>query len=252
MNDGQTRRGRPPKWPRIKRFGTGYMVDSGRAFKPRRRLILATMNDAFAKAEEWRAERKAAEEAKRFESENRAVSLAGLTDPQRRDVLAALEALAGRGTLAGAVDFYMRHAAPANPRTVAEVTGGIAAGVGAYHVDEASFAAGLAFFRRDQFAEARSAFARADPAQRDPRTQFYIAYSYYREGWGRTYSDDALFSKGLEAARRAVEVSPNGHVEVSDPDLKMSTSDELVAELQRGLTRDVSDLNPLRLLEERK
>ena len=140
----------------------------------------------------------------------------------------------------------------AQPRTVAEVTGGIAAGVGAYHVDEASFAAGLAFFRRDQFAEARSAFARADPAQRDPRTQFYIAYSYYREGWGRTYSDDALFSKGLEAARRAVEVSPNGHVEVSDPDLKMSTSDELVAELQRGLTRDVSDLNPLRLLEERK
>lgn len=140
----------------------------------------------------------------------------------------------------------------AQPRTVAEVTGGVASGVGVYQVDEASFAKGLEFFRKDQFPEARSAFARADPAQRDARTQFYVSYSYYREGWGRVYSDDRLFELGLEAVRRAIAVSPTGHVEVQDAGLGMATSDELAAELQRGLTQDASDLNPLRILKERK
>ena len=140
----------------------------------------------------------------------------------------------------------------AQPRTIAEVTGGVAAGVGVYQVDEASLDQGLEFFRKDQFPEARSAFARADPAQRDARTQFYVAYSYYREGWGRVYSDDRLFGLGLEAVRRAVAVSPTGHVEVSDAGLGMKTSDELAAELQRGLTHDASDLNPLKVFKERK
>ena len=48
------------------------------------------------------------------------------------------------------------------------------------------------------------AFARADPAVRDARTQFYIAYSYYRQGWGRLYHDDALYAEG---ARRSIAPS---------------------------------------------
>lgn len=140
----------------------------------------------------------------------------------------------------------------AQPRTLAEVTGGVAAQVGAYRVDAAAFESGLAFFRRDAFVEARSAFARADPAQRDPRTQFYVAYSFYRQGWGRVYSDDQLFREGLTALDRALSAAPGSHVEVADPDLKMHSSDELRAELERGLTRDLSDLNPLRVLRERK
>ena len=71
------------------------------------------------------------------------------------------------------------------PATIAEVTGGLSAAIGAYHIDQQAFEDGLQFFRRDQFTEARAAFARADPAQRDSRTQFYVAYSYYRQGWGR-------------------------------------------------------------------
>jgi tetratricopeptide (TPR) repeat protein len=140
----------------------------------------------------------------------------------------------------------------AQPRTLAEVSGGIAAQIGAYQVDEAAFEAGLAFFRRDQFVEARSAFTRADPAQRDPRTQFYIAYSYYRQGWGRLYNDDELFRHGLAAVDRAIAVAPAGRVEVAEGDLQMHSSDELRAELERGLTRDLSDLNPLRVLRTRK
>src|SRR5688500_18966062 len=68
------------------------------------------------------------------------------------------------------------------PQSAADLTGGFAASIGAYRVDAQAFDDGLQFFRRDQFAAARSAFERADPARLDARTQFYIAYSYYREG----------------------------------------------------------------------
>ena len=138
------------------------------------------------------------------------------------------------------------------PQTVAHVTGGLSASVGAYRVNEQAFADGLAFFKKDQFVEARAAFERADPAERDARTQFYIAYSYYRQGWGRVYNDDALFAEGLKRADLAIALASNGRLVVDDPDLKMKTADELRAELQAGLERDASDLNPLRLLRERK
>jgi tetratricopeptide (TPR) repeat protein len=139
----------------------------------------------------------------------------------------------------------------AQPRTFAEVRGGMAASVGAYSIDKASFDAGLAFFRRDQFEEARTAFARADPAERDPTTQFYIAYSYMRQGWGRLYHDDALYRQAQAALAKAVAASPSGSVRVDDPGLALRTSDELKAELERGLRREASDLNPLKLWKER-
>ena len=138
------------------------------------------------------------------------------------------------------------------PQTLAQVTGGLTATVGAYRVDAQAMQDGLAFFRKDQFVEARAAFARADPAERDARTQFYIAYSYYRQGWGRTYSDDRLFAEGLKRVDAAIALAPDGRLVVDDPDLRMRSADELRAELQQGLERDASDLNPLRLLRERK
>lgn len=138
------------------------------------------------------------------------------------------------------------------PKTVAEATGGLAATVGAYQVDAQAFEDGLAHFRSGRFVEARAAFARADPATRDARTQFYIAYAFYRQGWGRAYSDDQLFRQGLERVDAAIALAPGGRLVVDDPDLKMRTPDELRAELQRGLERDASDFNPLRLLRERK
>jgi hypothetical protein len=138
------------------------------------------------------------------------------------------------------------------PQTVAQVTGGLASGAGLYRVDAQATADALAFFRRDAFPEARAAFARADPAQRDARTQFYIAYSYYRQGWGRVYNDDTLFKQGLEAVDRAIALAPAHRLVVDDPDLGMKSADELRAELERGLTRQASDLNPLRLFRPRK
>ena len=138
------------------------------------------------------------------------------------------------------------------PQSIAEVTGGLSASVGAYRIDQQAFDDGLQLFRKDQFEAAVSAFERADAAKRDARTQFYIAYAYYRRGWSRFYHDDAWFTKGLEAVNRAIAVAPNGRIVVDDPDLQMHTGDELKAELEAGLRRDLADFNPFRLLGERK
>ena len=138
------------------------------------------------------------------------------------------------------------------PQTMAQVSGGLTSIVGAYSIDQQAFDDGLRFFRHEQFPEARAAFARADRAERDPRTQFYIAYAYYRQGWGRVYSDDALFKQGVAAVDRAIALAPNGRVVVDDPDLQMHSADELRAELQRGQTVEVADFNPLRLFRKRK
>ena len=138
------------------------------------------------------------------------------------------------------------------PQTVAEMTGALSATVGAYSIDDRAFADGLRFFRGDQFDAARLAFDRADPAHQDPRTQFYIAYSFYRQGWGRLYSDDVLFARGLEAVDRAVAAAPQGRIAVDDPELLMRSADELKAELQAGLRREASDLNPLKVFRQRK
>ena len=138
------------------------------------------------------------------------------------------------------------------PQTVAEVTGSLSSSVGAYHVDAQATSDALAFFRRDAFAEARMAFERADPAHRDARTQFYIAYSYYRQGWGRLYDDDILFQQGIEAVDRAIALAPEHRLLVDDPDLGMHSADELKAELERGVTREASDLNPLKVFRARK
>jgi tetratricopeptide (TPR) repeat protein len=138
------------------------------------------------------------------------------------------------------------------PQTVAQMTGGLTASIGAYTVDAQAQADGLAFFRQDQFEESRAAFARADPARRDPVVQFYVAYSFYRQGWGRLYNDDALFKQGLEAVDRAIAVAPSNRIVVDDEELGMRSADELRVELQRGLTREASDYNPMRLFRPRK
>jgi hypothetical protein len=140
----------------------------------------------------------------------------------------------------------------AQPRTIAEVRGGVTASFGAYRVDAKSFDDGLASFRGDRFVEARAAFARADPANRDPRTQFYIAYSYYRQGWHRTHHDDELYKLGLATITRAISLTSDGRLVVEDPELVMHSADELKAELEAGLMRDLSDFDPRRLWQPRK
>jgi hypothetical protein len=137
------------------------------------------------------------------------------------------------------------------PRSLGEVATGARVAAGAYQVDAARFDAGLRLFRADQFRAARDEWGRADPARRDARTQFYVAYAFYREGWGRFYNDDGLFRQGIEAVDRAIALSPVP-LTVADPTLQMHTAAELKAELESGTERHVDDLNPMKLLVPRK
>jgi hypothetical protein len=137
------------------------------------------------------------------------------------------------------------------PATLPEITGGLTWSVGVYRIDQARFDAGLSYFRADKFLEARDAFAQADPARQDPMVQFYTAYSYLREGWGRTYNDEVLYRAGKATLAHAREIAPHGTILVEDPTLKLHSAEELEAEFDRGLTHGISDLNPMRLLRER-
>ena len=61
------------------------------------------------------------------------------------------------------------------PRTFKEVTTSAEVAAGTYEINQEKFNSALNFFRREQFRAARLEWQQADPAQRDARTQFYIA-----------------------------------------------------------------------------
>src|SRR6185295_9791720 len=173
---------------------------------------------------------------------------AGTTDVSSRMTMQSMrESTARMVGLAAAIGYaiFIAWVYVQQPQTVAEFTGALTATVGAYQIDRQAFDDGLRFFRGDQFDAARLAFDRADPAHQDPRTQFYIAYSYYRQGWGRLYVDKDLFARGSEAVDRAIAASPNGRVVVDDSNLQMHSGDELKAELEAGLNAP-TPMNPFR------
>ncbi len=122
--------------------------------------------------------------------------------------------------------------------------------IGTYEVDKAKFAEGLNAFRQDNFIVARDNFEKADPERRDAKTQFYIAYSFYRQGFGKVYNDDELFKKGLEEIEKTIVLDKN--FKSDDNDLKLKTPVELKNEFEEGLKVTASDFNPFKVLRERK
>jgi len=138
------------------------------------------------------------------------------------------------------------------PRTFKEVATSAEVAAGTYQINQEKFDSGYSLFLREQFRAAREEWQRADPAQGDARTQFYIAYSFYREGWGRVYYDQDLFKQGLDAANHAADLTSTNPLTVDDPNLKMHTVAELKAELEQGVERTWSDINPLKVLRTRK
>lgn len=122
--------------------------------------------------------------------------------------------------------------------------------VGGYEIDRARFDDGLRAFRQNNFVAARDFFRRADPENLDAATQFYIAYSFYREGFGKVYNDDALFKKGLEQTDSVIALDKN--FKSDDADLKIKTPAELKNEFDEGLKVSAGDFNPLKVLRERK
>jgi hypothetical protein len=108
----------------------------------------------------------------------------------------------------------------------------------------------LRAFRQDNFIVARDEFEKADPERRDAKTQFYIAYSYYRQGWGRISNDDELFKKGLEQVDYVIKIDDD--FKADDADLKLQNPVELKNEFEEGLKVTASDFNPFKIVRERK
>ncbi len=138
----------------------------------------------------------------------------------------------------------------AEPKTLAEVTTKSSVIIGTYEINKTEFDLGLASFRQDKFPDARAAFERADPEKRDAATQFYVAYSYYRQGWGRVSNDDDLFKLGLAAVERLIALNPS--FRTTDETLVIKTPAELENEFEEGLKITPDDFNPLKLTRERK
>ena len=138
----------------------------------------------------------------------------------------------------------------AEPRSLAEVTTKGQVVLGTYEINKAEFDQGLASFRKEAYSDARAAFDRADPEKRDANTQFYAAYSYYRQGWGRLSNDDTLFQPGLEAVNRVIAIDPK--YKTRDETLGIKTPAELKNEFEEGLKITPSDFNPMKLMRERK
>ena len=121
---------------------------------------------------------------------------------------------------------------------------------GIYEVDREKFDEGLQAFYKENYILARDLFSRADPESRDVKTQFYIAYSFYRQGWGRVSNDDTLFKQGLEQVNRVIQLDKD--FKSDDANLQLKNPVELKNELEEGLKITADDFNPLRVFRERK
>lgn len=140
---------------------------------------------------------------------------------------------------------------PAKAQTTIEnVTTKTQVAIGTYEIDRTKFNDGLTAFRQDNFIVARDNFEKADSEKRDAKTQFYIAYSFYRQGFGKISNDDALFKSGLEQVNRVIASDRN--FKSDDANLQIKTPVELKNEFEEGLKVTAGDFNPLKVLRERK
>jgi hypothetical protein len=118
-------------------------------------------------------------------------------------------------------------------------------GVNVYSVNPENFAEALKEFNTGQYAVAIAQFKIADPSERDPTTQFYIAYSCYMLGRGRFSDNDDMFRQGLTAIDSCIANAPNHIFEIGRADLEFRTAWTLRERLEEGLEVTGSDFNPL-------
>jgi isopenicillin N synthase-like dioxygenase len=133
------------------------------------------------------------------------------------------------------------------PKTLVEVATKATVTVGTYEVNKVKFDEGLSQFRNENYAVARDFFNQADTEKRDDKTQFYIAYSFYRQGFGKVYSDNNLYKQSLEITNKI-----NRNFKSDDANLQLKTPAELKNELEEGLKVTADDFNPLKVLREKK
>jgi hypothetical protein len=134
------------------------------------------------------------------------------------------------------------------PRSIEELKTAAAVQADVYQIDRARFDEGLRAFREGQYLIAADHFRGADPAARDPKTQFLIAYSHYAAGRGRLYDDDEQFKAALAAVDRCLEVASNHAYTFDDPTLNLdyTSADRLRQRIREGLEVTPGDLNPFK------
>ena len=137
------------------------------------------------------------------------------------------------------------------PRSLAEAATAAAVQTNVYEVDRAQFELAMQAFREKQYRIAIDRFRRADPALRDAKSQFLIAYSHYSIGKGTFADDDAEFSAALAAVERSLEVAPNNTFTLDEPGLALDfiSAERLRERLRDGLEITPGDFNPFGRME---
>ena len=150
------------------------------------------------------------------------------------------------GTIAYAVAIVWLYAT--QPRSLAEAATAAAVQANVYEVDQTQYDLAMQAFRDKQYRIAIDRFRRADPASRDAKTQFLIAYSHYALGKGTLADDDTEFAAALAAVERAIEVAPNHTFTLDEPGLALdfTSADRLRERLRDGLEVTPGDFNPFR------
>jgi tetratricopeptide (TPR) repeat protein len=132
------------------------------------------------------------------------------------------------------------------PKSLAEATTAAAVQTNVYQVDPVQDRLAVEAFRAGRYRIAIDHFRLADPAARDARTQFLVAYSHYALGKGRVYDDDKEFTAALAAVDRSLEVAPNHTFTLSEPGLALdyASAERLRERIRDGLEVTPGDLNP--------
>jgi hypothetical protein len=131
------------------------------------------------------------------------------------------------------------------PRSLEEIKTQAAVEANLYSVKKENFDEALKQFNAAQYAVAIEQFKLADTAERDPASQFYIAYSYYMLGRGRFSDDDEMFRKGLAAVELCLANAPNQIYESERSDLQIRSAAALRERFKDGLAVTPADFNPL-------
>jgi tetratricopeptide (TPR) repeat protein len=138
------------------------------------------------------------------------------------------------------------------PRSLQELKTQASVEVNAYRVNQENFDEAIRQFNAGRYEVAVEQFRTADPAATDPRTQFFIAYSFYMLGRGRIYDDDEKFKEGLAAVERCIEHAPNHIYEIDRTDLEIRNAGQLRQRLREGLEVTPSDFNPIEMLKKKQ
>jgi hypothetical protein len=131
------------------------------------------------------------------------------------------------------------------PRSLHELRTQAAVGVSLYAVNQANFDEAVRQFDLHGYRSALVQFELADPAGKDPKTQFYRAYCCYVLGRGLILNDEELFQAGLGAIDRCLAESPNHIFESDRNDVEIRNGDDLRGRLVDGLKRTPSRMNPI-------